>query len=154
MSNLEADSPNYLNYYVRFGLILLVLYVIIAVVRVFFSAGAGGVVGFAFVLPGLAAQFVTEAFIKKQKRVPTDPERAVLSRGCILVAVLVNIPLAFISFFSGAFDQDLSSLALIIVGGFLLAWFVVNYLLIRWAFGGVAKNRAEKLGIGRPEDNF
>lgn len=152
MSNLEADSPTYLSYYVRFGLILVVLYVIIAVVRVFFSAD--GVTGFAFVLPGLTAQFVSEAFIKKQKRVPTDRESAQLSRGCLLVAVLVNVPFSLIGFLAGDFGQGLSSMAWAIVGALLLVWLVVNYLLIRWAFGSVAKKRADKLGIGRPEDNF
>ncbi|MEM9570283.1 MAG: ABZJ_00895 family protein [Pseudomonadota bacterium] len=152
MNSLEGHNTAFTKYYVRFGLVLLVLYVIIAVIRAVFSTSS--VTGVALILPFLAAQFVAEAFLKKQGRVPTDSEVTRLSRACILITVLVNIPLALIGLFAGAFDQGFEPALLFLVGVLLVIMLVVNYFMIRWAFGGLAKKRADKMGIGRLEDEF
>ncbi|MEM7459272.1 MAG: ABZJ_00895 family protein [Pseudomonadota bacterium] len=152
MSNIEASKTNFMKYYVRFGLVLLLLYVIIAVIRAVFSTNS--VTGVALILPFLAAQFVTEAFIKKQRRVPTDPEITRLSRACILVTVIVNIPLTLIGVLGGALDQSFDTTVLFVTALILVVMLVVNYFMFRWAFGGLAKKRADKLGIGRLEDEF
>lgn len=152
MSNLENSNTTFMTYYFRFGLVLLAMYILVAVIRVVLSLES--VSSVTFLLPLLAAQFVAEAFIKKLGRVPTDLEITQLSRGCILITISINIPLALIGLFAGAVDKSFGSTFVIIVGGILMIVLIANYFMIRWAFNGLAKKRAEKLGIGRLEDEF
>ena len=146
MNNHQNVEANLKPYYIRFGIVLLVLYIIIAVLRYVFSLDS--TIGLTVVLPLIAAQFVAETFIKKQRRVPTGLEINRLSLGCTLIIVLINLPLAALGILAGAFDQDFSPTLMLIVAGLLLAMLVANYFMIRWAFDGVAKKRAKKLGIG------
>jgi len=152
MNELEAPKTNFMKYYIRFGLALLAAYVFIAVIQVVFSVSS--VTGVAMVLPFLAAQFVAEAFIKKEGCVPTDAEITQLTQACILVTVIVNIPLTLIGVLAGGLEQTLGSTLLFAAAVILAIMLVVNYFMIRWAFGGLAKKRAKKLGIGRVEDEF
>jgi hypothetical protein len=150
MSNHEGFSTPFMGYYVRFGLILLALYVLVAVISVAFSLE--NMSGVTFVAPFLTAQFVSDAFIKKLRRVPTDAEITRLTQGCILVTILVNIPLALISVLAGALGQGFSFMVMIVAGVLLVLMLVLNYFLMRWTFDGLAKRRAKKLGVDLPEN--
>lgn len=152
MINPENSNSNFMTYYFRFGLVLLALYIMVAAISVVFSLG--NVSGVTFILPFLAAQVVAEAFIKKLSRVPTDPEITRLSRGCILVVICIDVALVLIGLFAGAVDEALGSMLMIVVGVLLVIMLIANYFMVRWAFDGLAKKRAEKLGIGRLEDEF
>ena len=71
-----------------------------------------------------------------------------------MVAICIDIPLTLIGLSAGAVETGFGSTLVIIVGGILIITLIANYFLIRWAFNGLAKKRAEKLGVGRLEDEF
>lgn len=152
MSDLETSRPHYISFYVRFGLILVLLNVLVGAVRVLWDVD--GMVGFALVLPVLAALGVVDTFIKKKRRVPSDREIKLLSGWCLKVTMFVGVVFTGFDRIAVNPDQGLRATDLVIIGGLLLATLMFNYLSMRWAFGSAAKKHADKLGIGRPDDNL
>ncbi len=146
-------------YFVRFGLVLFLIYILIGILRAVFDLG--GMAGLSLIAPYLAANFVSELFLKKQHRAPSAEEAKSLAAGCLLTTVGVNIVLFVIAVGASSLngepllgaDFDLAVFAVIITVLFALT-LLLNYALMRWVFGGQARKRADKLGFGRPQDEF
>lgn len=152
MSYAEHHDTSLTPYFVRFGVVLFALYALVAVIRYFLPLP--GLSGVSFILPFLTASFVSEKFTKTMRRVPSDTEIGKLATGCILVTLLVNLPLVLIAVFAGGAGSGIGTTVLVIAVGFVGIMLLINYFLIRWSFDGIARKRAEKLGIGRVEDEF
>ena len=134
------------TYFAWFAFGLLAFYILMAVLRQFLSSNLIGVslIGPFFVSSGLA-----ERFLSKEKRVPTNEERRSLVMGGLGIFLFINTGLLLLAFAGGALSDigvDLNTLLAISLS-VLMSALVLNYLLMRWAYGGLLRKRAKKLGL-------
>ena len=130
--------------------------VLIGCVRAYFNVSVTGVL---LITPFLAATVASDRFVIREQRVPSEDERKRLTFGHLAIFILINalVLLGFVS--GGGLDIVLSQMNatietfMAIFMSFLMAALVLNYLLIRWSYGGIARKRAQKLGFLASNDN-
>jgi len=131
---------------------MLILFVIISMFIA--SAGGSGTV----IAPFLAAMIIGEFFIKKENRAPNDSERKVLTMGSFAIFIAINLSLLALAFFSGGLgdgfaDAGGTGAMAIILGFIFLVICLIVFFMMRWAYGGVTRKRAEKL-LGDQSSTF
>lgn len=143
---------SYLLYFAFAYVGMLILFTIISMF--ISSAGSSGTI----IAPFLSAMMIGEFFIKKEQRAPDDAERNFLTKGSFAIFVVINLALAGLAVFGGAFaelqsDSDGNRVMLIIIGLVCLVLFPIVFFMIRWAYGGLTRKRAAKL-LGDQNDTF
>jgi len=135
------------SYLLFFALAYVGVLILFAIISMFLSsAGNSGSV----IAPFLAAMIIGEFFVKKENRAPNDDERNALTLGSFFIFVAINIALLALAFAGGAFGDAFSeagSLGTIttVLGIVFLILFAIVFFMMRWAYGGLTRKRAEKL---------
>ncbi|WP_026940940.1 ABZJ_00895 family protein [Hellea balneolensis] len=135
------------SYLLYFALSYVGMLILFGVISTFISsAGSSGAV----IAPFLAAMIIGELFIKREQRGPDEAERKALTSRSFLIFAVINIALIGLAYLGGAFGEislDGNGAALLgaILGGFILVIFLIVFFMIRWAYGGITRKRAEKL---------
>jgi len=143
------------SYLLFFALAYVGMLILFAVISMFLSsAGSSGSV----VAPFLAAMIIGEFFVKKENRAPNDEERNALTLGSFFIFVVINVALLALAFVGGAFGDAFSETGGLgtittILGIVLLVLFTIVFFMIRWAYGGLTRKRAEKL-LGDQSNTF
>lgn len=146
----EEDVPLG-RYFAWFTGALLVTYVAIALVRHFFGIDGTGV---SLITPFFAAMIAGEQFLLKEKKVPNGEEKRSLVLGGLGIFLMINALFLLLAAFgdiaerAGVTSKDF----MLIFAGMMIFALIINYFLMRWAYGGMLKKRAEKLGYTRNSD--
>jgi len=143
------------SYLLFFALAYVGMLILFAVISMFLSsAGSTGSV----VAPFLAAMMVGELFIKRENRAPNEAERNALTLGSFMIFATINIALLALAFVGGAFGDVFSETGATgklttIIGAVLLILCFIVFFMMRWAYGGLTRKRAEKLS-GNQSNTF
>lgn len=143
------------SYLLFFALAYVGIAILFAVISTFLSsAGSSGSV----IAPFLAAMIIGEFFVKKENRAPSDEERNALTLGSFFIFVAINLALLALAFVGGAFgdvfsEADGAGSITTILGVVLLILFVIVFFMMRWAYGGLTRKRADKL-LGHQSNTF
>lgn len=121
--------------------------------------GKGGANGVKFIVPFTAAIFAAEQFLKREARLPSAFEKRRLVWGGLLIYMGIQFVFTLISYASGGLQavtevaRDSFMLWTVVIGVLVVIMFF-NFFLLHWAYGGLMKIRAGKLGIelGDPDD--
>ncbi len=149
---MNKPLSSYLLFYALAYVGMLILF---AVISMFLSsAGSSG----SIIAPFLAAMIIGEFFIKKENRAPNDEERNSLTLGSFFIFVALNLTLLAIAFVGGAFGDAFSEAGRLgtittILFIVLLIVFAIVFFMMRWAYGGLTRKRAEKL-LGDKNSTF
>lgn len=150
MTTEHQDKISVRGYVVGFGAVFLALTLVIAVVRIFFFPDTS-VAGVSFISPFICATFIAMKFVEGEKRAPTKAERRKLTMGSIAVTFLLQVVFAGIAagilamMDPGALSRRAWSAAMGVAVFYLIALFLVNYLLMRWAYGRFAQKQAARV---------
>lgn len=153
MSSGDDEHPSLGRYFGWFTGLLIAAYVLIAIAQGMMSANLNG---FAIIAPFFAGLIVVDRFISRERRAPSSQEQHQLTMGGLGIALFANALFVLAFATSGGVDQLSEQLKvpvqtlMIIFFSILAASLVLNYLLLRWAYGGIARKRAEKLGLSLP----
>ena len=108
--------------------------------------------GLFLIAPFFAAIVASDRFVQQEKRAPSEDERKRLTFGALGVTLFACgfMALAVVSGgglhgFAAEAEIPINSI-IIIAFSILLSGLILNYLLIRWAFGSIARRRAETIG--------
>jgi len=148
MSAGEIDTVPLGRYHLWFVAGLIGIIVLFAVVRAAFNISLSGP---SAISPFLAAMVASDRFVAREQRVPSDEERKRLTAGNLGIFILINALILLGLVAGGGLEiivEEIGGTANSFVAIFLslfAAMIVLNYLLIRWAYGGLARKRAEKL---------
>jgi len=135
------------SYLLYFALAYVGMLILFAVISMFISsAGSSGSV----IAPFIAAMLIGEFFIKRESRAPNDAERSALTLGSFMIFAAINIALLALAFLGGAFGEGFSDLGgvgglAVIVGIIFIVICLIVFFMMRWAYGGLTRKRAEKL---------
>ena len=136
----------FIGWYIGLNIVLIALHS-------FFDAGSSAM---SVVLPFLAAMAAGESFLKGENRIPSQIERKKLTNRSFSIVMIIQLFLTLLVVISGALSElqsaGLGTNILVFVGIFILIAAVIQYFLIRWAYGGITRRRAARLGI-RDEDD-
>ena len=135
-------TKSLIRYHVTFGISLIVIMIILAIVGMVLRSGS--TVGVSSVSPFLAATVVAGRFLKRERRIPTPTEKNKLVWGGMLIFFMFNAILLAILLYGIGPE---GSMLLIIIGLFFAATALLNFFLMRWAYGGLLAKRAKKLNI-------
>ena len=149
---MTRPLSSYLLYYAFAYVGILILFAIISMV--ISSAGSSGAV----IGPFLAAMMIGEFFIKKENRAPNEAERNALTLGSFLIFAAINIALLLLAFLGGGFGDAFSEAGgagtiTAIIGVVLIFLCLIVFFMMRWAYGGLTRKRAEKL-LGDQNNTF
>ena len=109
------------------------------------------VTGLTLITPFIAAVVASDRFVGVERRAPSEDERKRLTFGNLGIFLLFNALLLLGLVSSGGLQVMLAELDvpvstfMIIFMSILTAAMVLNYLLIRWAYGGLSHKRADRL---------
>lgn len=143
------------SYLLFFALAYVGTLILFAVISMFLSsAGSSGTV----IAPFLAAMMIGEFFIKKERRAPNDAERNALTMGSFFIFAAINIVLLVLAFVGGALgDIEVDGNGFALISGLLILFlgvlFLIVFFMMRWAYGGLTRKRAEKL-LGDQNSTF
>lgn len=135
------------SYLLYFALAYVGILILFAVISTFLSsAGSSGSV----IAPFVAAMLIGELFVKRENRAPSDEERDALTFGSFFIFVALNIVLLALAFFGGAFgdvfaETDRLGMLTTILAIVLIVIFAITFFMMRWAYGGLTRKRANKL---------
>ncbi|MEM8799965.1 MAG: ABZJ_00895 family protein [Pseudomonadota bacterium] len=119
----------------------------------FFVPSTTSLGGVSFIVPFLAALFTSGQFLKKESRLPTEEEKKAAVKTQLVAWIVFSIVLAIFSIAAivpGATGDEqslLSPLVWGIVAIFLAVVLVLQWLMIRWAWGGQMRKMAKKQGL-------
>ncbi|MDA8708662.1 ABZJ_00895 family protein [Hellea sp.] len=154
MKGIEMNRP-ISSYLLFFALAYVGMLILFAIISMFLSsAGSSGTV----IAPFIAAMIIGEVFVKKESRAPNDEERNALTLGSFFIFVAINVALLALAFVGGAFGDVFSETGSFgaittILSVLLLVVFVIVFFMMRWAYGGLTRKRAEKL-LGDRNNTF
>ena len=143
------------SYLLFFALAYVGMLIVFAIISMFLSsAGSSGSV----IAPFLAAMIIGEFFVKKENRAPNDNERNALTLGSFFIFVAINLALLAIAFVGRAFGDAFSDVGGLggittILGILLIVLFTIVFFMMRWAYSGLTRKRAEKL-LGDHNNTF
>ena len=121
---------------------------ILAFLNMYLDISASGP---SLITPFIAAMFASDRFVTSERRAPSEDERKRLTFGNLGIFLLFNALLLLGLVSSGGLQVMLAELDvpvstfMIIFMSILTAAMVLNYLLIRWAYGGLSHKRADRL---------
>jgi len=137
------------RYHVVFGIVLIIMMIIIALIKISLKDGLTGV---SMITPYLVSMFVGEHFIKRERRLPTASEKDRLVWGGLIIFIALEIFFLALGWVSGVFEDEIptntnATAFLIIIVAIYIFVVLVNYFLMRWAYGSLLTKRANKLKI-------
>ena len=151
MSKPEDADTQLGRYFGWFTGALLALLVLLLIARGLLQMRLSGIF---LILPFIAAIVASDRFVQREKRAPNEEERKRLTFGALGITLFACgfMALAVVSggglhAFAAELDVPMNTI-IIIMFSILLSVLVLNYLLIRWAFGSIARRRAENLSKG------
>lgn len=147
-------TKSLIRYHVIFTSALIGLTVILGVINSFLDSG--GLTGVSAVTPFLAATFAAHSFLNRERKIPNAAEKNKLILTQLFIFLALNALILALVFFSGVLGEILpdgtgGSTLLTIIGVVFAILALINYFLMRWAYGGLLRKRAEKLGISEDQ---
>ena len=124
---------------------------IIALFMVLNSLFKLSVTGLTLITPFIAAIVASDRFVAVERRAPSEDERKRLTFGNLGIFLLFDALLLLGLVSSGGLQVMLAEMDvpvgtfMIIFMSILTAAMVLNYLLIRWAYGDLSRKRADRL---------
>ena len=146
----DVDTPLG-RYFGWFTGALLALLMLLMIARALLQMQLSGIF---LITPFIAAIVASDRFVQRERRAPSEDERKRLTFGALGITLFASgfMALAVVSgggLHAVAAEQDVPMNTIIIIAfSILLSALVMNYLLIRWAFGSIARRRAEYLSKG------
>ena len=146
----DSDTPLG-RYFGWFTASMLAALVLLLIARTFLQTQFSGIF---LIAPFLAAIIASDRFVQQEKRAPSEDERKRLTFGALGITLFACgfMALAVVSgggLHTYAAEANIPINTIIIIAvSIILSTLILNYLLIRWAFGSIARKRAEKLGDG------
>lgn len=143
----DAETPLG-AYFGWFTAALVAAMILLAIIRVMFNFNASGV---GLITPFIAATIASDRFVQRERRAPTEDERKRLTFGNLGIFLSINALVLLGLVTSGGLQVLLAETKvpmntfMILFMSILAAAMVMNFLLIRWVYGGIAKKRAAKL---------
>lgn len=149
MSDQEQNETPLGGYFGWFTVLLLLNVVVILLLRSFLNFSA---VGIAMIAPFIASIISSYRFVGNEQRAPTEVERTQLTLGSLGISLFALGFMALAAVSGGALhafakQADVPVTTILIISfSITLCALVLNYLLIRWAYGSIARKRAEQSG--------
>ena len=143
----DADTPLG-RYFGWFTAMMLGALVLLMLARAMLQMQLSGIF---LIAPFLAAIVTADRFVQQEKRAPSEDEHKRLTFGALGITLFACgfMALAVVSgggLHSYAANAEVPiNTIVVVVFSVLLSALVLNYLLIRWAFGSIARRRAENL---------
>jgi len=143
------------SYLLFFALAYVGMLILFTIISMFISSAGGSA---SIIAPFIAAMLIGELFIKRENRAPNDTERGALTLGSFIIFVTINLAIVALMFLSGGLgdafaDGGGTGVLAIVIGLVFLVIFLIVFFMIRWAYGGLTRKRAEKL-LGHQSDTF
>lgn len=136
-------------YYAIFGITFIALTITIALLKLWLETSSMS--GISMIAPFLSATFVAERFLKKEHRLPTPHEKSKLVWAGLLIFLALNCVFVALAWSTGIFQSPeiapYMSVLMIILAVIMVISCLVNFFLMHWAYAGLLRKRAEKLGI-------
>ena len=135
-------------YLLMFVLCFIGVTILISIIGSFFSTSMTGMIA---IIPFVSAMTAGGRFLKVENRLPTVVERKKLTNGSFFIVIGINLLILALVSLNGLFGvvsgSSNASTVMMIVGGLLLFIFLIIYLMIRWAYGGLLTKQASKMDL-------
>ncbi len=148
MDELGNNETPLGRYFGWFTIALLIFVTALLFVRNLLGVSTTGI---AMSAPFIAAIITSDRFVQGERRAPSEQERKQLTFGNLGITLFAFGFMALAAVTGGAlhsFAEQVSapvSTILMLAVSIMLSALVLNYVLIRWAYGSIARKRAEKL---------
>lgn len=148
MHEPEKNETPLGRYFIWFTMCLLVVIILLLGLRATLQLDAYGLF---MIAPFLAAIVAADRFVRSERRAPSQQERKQLTFGNLGITLFAAGFMALAAVSSGALFAYAEqaevpiNVILILSISIILSALVLNYLLIRWAYGSIAHKRAGRL---------